>query len=253
MSKTNNNYLLQVCIENLRTNKWEWFTPCEHSFIEDVQTLVGNNNGQHDDYEMVDIEGKTSLYNAVRYKSFEDLKDVADYIYKKEIDLDILSAVIEEGYSDIWDAISTLENDTMFYSDCWSMEDVAREWFDQTGKPSKDTIESYIDENAIYRYLHDSGYYSEQSYEFIREVRNGEIDCAYGHEKEELEVMDDQELENIFYDSINEEDEVQNFIECLDEEYLFNNFFDYKAFGRDMEIEGSFIYMSKGEYIQIFK
>lgn len=242
------NNILIVCFENLATCKWKWFevTDCD-KFIYELSELV-----QNKDYEMVDIEGKSSLYNALRYKSLDELGYIGEWIYKSEIDIDVLTEVIEFGHT-VEESLQKIDNNEVtIYNDCYDMESVAREWFEQLGeRPTMDQLERYLDESEIHHYLSCSGYFSEDIYcqadEIFQDLKNGRI---YDWNNQYVGMSFD-EIEESIESHYDYNYQVECFIDNIESEFLLN-FFDYKAFGRDMEIEGNFSYMGKGVYIQIW-
>ena len=70
-----------------------------------------------------------------------------------------------------------------------------------------------------------------------------------------ISVIDNQQY-NVYYDCFNMSDIAKQVVEqCgyLDKmpEHL-RNYFDYEAYGRDLEIEGNFVYLGEGAYIKIY-
>lgn len=77
---------------------------------------------------------------------------------------------------------------------------------------------------------------------------------GYSYE-DAISVIDNQQY-NVYYDCFNMSDVAEQVVEqCgyLDEmpEHL-RNYFDYEAYGRDLEIEGNFVYLGEGAYIKIY-
>lgn len=74
--------------------------------------------------------------------------------------------------------------------------------------------------------------------------------------EEAIAIVIYQQNYNVFYDCFNMADVAEQVVEqCgyLDEmpEHL-RNYFDYEAFGRDLEIEGNYIYCDVGVYVEIY-
>lgn len=79
-------------------------------------------------------------------------------------------------------------------------------------------------------------------------------EAGYSYE-EAISIIDNRQY-NIYYDCFDMSDVAAQVVEqCgyLDEmpEHL-RNYFDYEAYGRDLEIEGHFIYLGEGVYIEIY-
>ena len=74
--------------------------------------------------------------------------------------------------------------------------------------------------------------------------------------EEAITIVIDQQNYSVFYDCFNMTDVAEQVVENYD--YLqempehLRNYFDYEAFGRDLEIEGNYIYCGEGVYIEIY-
>ena len=74
--------------------------------------------------------------------------------------------------------------------------------------------------------------------------------------EEAITIVIDQQNYSVFYDCFNMTDVAEQVVEnygYLQEmpEHL-RNYFDYEAFGRDLEIEGNYFYCGEGVYIEIY-
>ena len=77
---------------------------------------------------------------------------------------------------------------------------------------------------------------------------------GYSYE-DAISIIDNQQY-NVYYDCFDMSDVAEQVVEqCgyLDEmpKHL-RNYFDYEAYGRDLEIEGNFVYLGEGAYIEIY-
>lgn len=77
---------------------------------------------------------------------------------------------------------------------------------------------------------------------------------GYSYE-DAISIIDNQQY-NVYYDCFDMSDVAEQVVEqCgyLDEmpEHL-RNYFDYEAYGRDLEIEGNFVYLGEGAYIETY-
>lgn len=133
--------------------------------------------------------------------------------------------VMQEMGIEIDEVTEWVEDNVRVYEDCWTMEDVAREWIDSIGSVTDAVrdVTYYVDMDALVRLLDMDG------------------------------CFDDEDGEDMYPDYADKEAYAQELIDdgCLTAEWLADYVFDYEAFGRDMEIEGSFYYMGKGTYIEI--
>lgn len=96
---------------------------------------VKNRIGINDDYEEWFITDFDSDIYGIEIHEFDDLDELNNMAETlkdmNEFDLDIIEALLTVGYS--WeDALDKLDS-CYVYSDCQSMEDVAREYCEQTG------------------------------------------------------------------------------------------------------------------------
>jgi hypothetical protein len=156
--------------------------------------------------------------------TFDQLKELS------EMDEDEAETLISiyEAVDSYDEALEVYNNgEYILYDNCDDMSDVAYSWIhDHVGSledaVSKDRMNFYIDADQIKRDLDIDGYW-------------------YELEEEQGEEMDDHEKDC--------------HVESMIDEGIFTGeqYFDYEAFGRDMEIEGHFHYLGNSVYIQIWQ
>lgn len=148
--------MLTICVERLNDNLWKWFE-MDSTEVEEIEKFL---NGQ--EWEVVDIEGGSTLYNTLRYMSFEKIKELEDLI-QDEQHLQIGLEILENGsVSNLEDALNY--EDYMIYNDCKNMSDVAYEIYEQDGQLAeleKVINSSYINWEAIGRDLEIEGTFVE--------------------------------------------------------------------------------------------
>lgn len=188
---------------------------------EEISTFFATLNPTDQDCELQWVETKLNNSHLDRL-SLDQLQHIADMDEDEAENL--LNVMDIVGNFDEAVAIFDDEEFTV-YEGCWSMSDVAYEWIhNHVGSiedaVSKDRIEYYIDAEAVKRDLEIEGYWTER--------------------EEEGEEIDDSDKENEVADMI--------------EQGMFSgeSYFDYEAFGRDMEMDGTFSYVGQGVYIQLW-
>ena len=183
--------------------------------------LDENGKGFFEDCQSYMTQLVKAVNNIIDYYDMEIFSEVADNFDFEET-LDILE------YEDI-----------RVYYDIFDMADVAREYLEDT-----DGLEyhadSYTDEDALLRDL----YYGGDIQDYYYNIKLEEA-LEDGLELEEArQVADDYEIT-----TEDEESYLEAIIECSGKEFL-TNYFDYEAFGRDMEIDGDY-YTSESGIIEI--
>lgn len=229
--KTNNNELyVNVWIGNLgKYNEGElvgeWFTlPVD---MEEVSKVIGLNE-QYEEYQINDFDTNIKGLEIHHYENIGTLNEFAEKLNKlDENEQLVLQAYIDQyGTSELFKEMDSIEFDeAIVYHEVNSMSDVAYSWIHEhigsiKDAISKDRISYYIDTDAVKRDLEIDGYFSEM------EEENGE------------------EFE---------ESEKDNMIDEMIEEGIITgeNYFDYEAFGRDMNIEGTFVFLDNGICVQL--
>lgn len=149
-------------------------------------------------------------------------------------DMDVFSEI-----ADNYDFDETLDlfeyEDIRVYDNIYDMADVAEQYLEETGDLEYHA-DSYTDEEALLRDLYLGGDIQDYYYNLVKE--------------EALEDgLEDWEASDLASDyEITEEDEqsyLEAIIECCDKKFL-TNYFDYEAFGRDMDIDGNFYTTNSG-------
>ena len=88
--------------------------------------------------------------------------------------------------------------------------------------------------------------------EYDRQIADALLEYGYGDLDEILDIIDDC---RVYYDCYNMSDvafEVVNMCGYLDNApEMLKSYFDYESFGRDLEIEGTFIYAGGGVYVEV--
>ena len=167
------------------------------------------------DYE-TDIPG---LDLSSEYPNIDELNELAETVqdWDEDDELLALGAYLDNGY-DIDDAIRHVEDrDYIIYTDCYNMRDVAMAYVEMCGSvidaAGKEAAENYIDWDQYAEDLWDNG----------------------GFDSKE----DAQEYA----------DEVQ-FTGDYDDDFI-ESYFNYESYGRDMGINGTFVYMNNGVYVEL--
>ena len=143
--------------------------PTTNGFEEHLEEI--GINEEYEEYFITDYETDINGLTINEYSNIEELDELAETLENLEdYEREIIEAFLSEGY-DLEDALER-KDDCIIYYDCNDMEDVAREYIEETGL------------------LHD-----------VPE--------------------------------------------------LLQNYFDFEAYGRDMGIEGTFIFTSNGNCVQI--
>lgn len=185
-----------------------------------------------------------------------------------DVDTEILE-VLADHAGDL-DALAQLVENQEYtiYSGCRSMEDVVRQMENDGILDIQHTINGndyYFDYDALDRDMDCGGEWSSMAYSNAEDIVNGH-DNYIDHLPEELQerirenwdmLQDNSDLINDVSDWIYEfemdddyrTDWMREKVGCSDNEWLAR-YFDYAAYGRDLEIEGTFEEISDG-YIEI--
>lgn len=223
----------------------EWFDlPVD---MEEVKEKIGLND-QYEEWFIADYEAP---FEVGEYDNIEWLNGVAELLEGKEDwEINAMAYLVDNYYCDdnnweeAWEKVE--DGDVVIYHDVYDMEDIAREYIDSCGLPSN--AEFYIDEDAIKRDLRMDGTFQELEYQWtLDHIEHGEME-----EGEEYEMSDSEEDEYV-------QELVETYISELHSPYgnkqvvknFFQTYFDYEAFGRDMEIEGDFAEIDKGVWMEI--
>lgn len=171
----------------------------------------------------------------------QDLKELQD----SNVDEDVVEAIVEAGGYDVKEAVEIAERgDYYFYPDVHDYSDLAYAVIDEIGSLKDalgDRINNYIDEDQMRR---------EYSWD-IRDMMRDDAEAAV-----------DEEHEGEDEDSYDREQEIEDWIDEHEDDYLdsiideeislaeagevdLSNYFDYEAFGRDLSYDG-YTFTDKG-------
>lgn len=144
----------------------EWVQlPIEDDELEKVMERIGINEFYEETF-LTDWESPLrALYELVgEYSSIESLNEMVEQLeHISDDDIDILNAIYDIT-GDFDSMIQTYNNgDYSVYYDCYTMEDVARVYLDETGAFSglPDFVETYFDFESFGRDMKFEGSYSE--------------------------------------------------------------------------------------------
>lgn len=227
---TNQKLYVNVWIGNLgKYNEGElvgdWFTlPCD---MEEVSKVIGLND-EYEEYQINDYDTNIKGLTIHHYDNISTLNNFAEQLENlDENEQLVLLAYIEEyGTSNLLQEIENINyDDVIIYNEVETMEDVAHEWIHNhigslEDAISKDRIGFYIDSDSIKRDLEIDGYFSELEEENKEEYDENQKDCM---------------------------------IEEMIEGGMFTGeqYFDYELFGRDMQLEGNFVFLDNKVCVQL--
>ena len=196
--------------------------PC-YDFEEQLEDIGGSNepdeNGQYyEEWFVTDYETDIDGLEISEHPDIDELNDIAETIEGWDDNDEILAfgACLDFGF-DISQAISIVEDrDYMIFADCYNMTDVAKEYVSQIGD-----LENAVGWDKARDYIDWESYIQDLSYDMDEDSAR-----AYA---EEVEYSGD-----------------------YDEEFI-ESYFDWEAYGRDMEIEGNFVDMGNGVFVEILR
>lgn len=115
---------------------------------------IGIDGKYYEEYFITDFESEIGL-TCGEYDSIKELNDKLEELQDlTEYELEIIEALVDSGYYDLENAIE-LKDNVMVYPDCYSMEDVARYYLDETDALERipDDLRDFFDYEAYGRYL----------------------------------------------------------------------------------------------------
>ena len=134
----------------------EWVElPCTEEELEAVKERIGisdepdENGNFYEEYFITDYETDISGLKVGEYDNLDELNELAETLENlDEYDKEVVEAMISEGYI-LEDALEK-KDDCMVYYDCEDMEDVAREYAEETGLLDSipENLQSYFDFKA---------------------------------------------------------------------------------------------------------
>jgi antirestriction protein len=128
----------------------DWFTlPAD---VEEIMEEIGINE-EYEEYFIADYEAPIEISE---YHNLEELNKLADFLqYHDDADVELFMELVENGYAeDFQEAWEMAENgEIILWHDCADMEDVAREYAEQTGLLDSipDNLQNYFDFEAFGR------------------------------------------------------------------------------------------------------
>lgn len=145
----------------------EWLDlPCTDEELEEAKERIGisdepdENGNYYEEWFITDYE--TDIHGLIvgEYDNLDELNELAETLDDlDEYEREIVEAMISEGYS-LEDAIDKKE-DCMIYYNCEDMEDVAREYAEETGLLDSipENLQSYFDFEAYGRDMSFEGHF----------------------------------------------------------------------------------------------
>ena len=145
----------------------EWLDlPCTDEELEEAKERIGisdepdENGNYYEEWFITDYE--TDIHGLIvgEYDNLDELNELAETLDElDEYEREIVEAMISEGYS-LEDAIDKKE-DCMIYYNCEDMEDVAREYAEETGLLDSipENLQSYFDFEAYGRDMSFEGHF----------------------------------------------------------------------------------------------
>lgn len=130
----------------------EWVDlPISNEELQKVLDRIGINE-EYEEYFITDYETDFDGIEIGEYSNLEDLNEMAETLESLDDDeKEVVDAIMSEGYS-LEEAIEK-KDDCIVYCDCSDMEDVAREYAEQTGLLDSipENLQSYFDFEAYGR------------------------------------------------------------------------------------------------------
>lgn len=203
----------------------EWFAlPCD---MKEVSKVIGLNE-QYEEYQINDFDTNIKGLEIHHYDNISTLNEFAEQLDQlDENEQLILQAWIEAyGTTNLFRDMDSINLDeAIVYHDVNSMEDVAYSYINEVvgsieNAISKDRVSYYIDTDAIKRDLEIDGYFSNYEEENNVELSDHEKECMIDEMIEEGSFSGEQ-------------------------------YFNYEAFGRDMDIEGTFIFLDNNICVEL--
>lgn len=130
----------------------EWVDlPISEEELQKVLDRIGINE-EYEEYFITDYETDLDGIEIGEYSNLDDLNEMAETLESLDDDeKEVVDAIMSEGYS-LEEAIEK-KDDCMVYCDCSDMEDVAREYAEQTRLLDSipENLQSYFDFEAFGR------------------------------------------------------------------------------------------------------
>lgn len=242
---------IEVCHDGVEYTD-EFGSPYEEVFISDYES---------------DIDG----IKIGEYDNIDELNEMAEKVEDFDnTDKIIFGALMEEGY-DFDEAVDKV-SDCIYYSGCYNMKDVAEQLIDELGgieeAVGSDRIDYYFDYDSFGNDLkydgdwvfyegdcywlpesHDnsSDYESEDDLsDWQQDIFDAFKEKGYYDEEEILGFIDDVMVFNGCFDMGDAAEAYVNEVYGEPTEDLCKEYFDFEAYGRDLEIEETFVQVDDG-------
>lgn len=138
----------------------EWVDlPISEEELQKVLDRIGINE-EYEEYFITDYETDLEGIEIGEYSNLEDLNEMAETLESLDNDeKEVVDAIMSEGYS--LDEALEKKDDCMVYCDCSDMEDVAREYAEQTGllESIPENLQSYFDFESYGRDMSYEGHF----------------------------------------------------------------------------------------------
>ena len=138
----------------------EWVDlPISNEELQKVLDRIGINE-EYEEYFITDSETDLDGIEIGEYSNLDDLNEMAETLESLDDDeKEVVDAIMSEGYS-LEEALEK-KDDCMVYCDCSDMEDVAREYAEQTGLLDSipENLQSYFDFESYGRDMSYEGHF----------------------------------------------------------------------------------------------
>lgn len=110
----------------------DWVTlPVDDDELEEVKKRIGINE-YYEEWFITDYESDIDGVEVNEYSDIEALNEIAEMLEElDDADIEIIGALMSEGYS--FDEAIDKKDDVIIFVDCEDMEDVARNYIEETG------------------------------------------------------------------------------------------------------------------------
>ena len=145
-------YLTNLGKYNEGTLQGEWVDlPISEEELQKVLDRIGINE-EYEEYFITDYETDFDSIEIGEYSNLDDLNEMAETLESLDDgEKEVIDAIMSEGYS-LEEALEK-KDDCIVYCNCSDMEDVAREYAEQTGllESIPENLQSYFDFEAYGR------------------------------------------------------------------------------------------------------
>lgn len=204
-----------------------------------IKQILGND-------EEIAIHDYEAPFRIGEHDNIANINEIAEALKDVDVDEKVMREIF--GQLGVDEGLTILGNgDYRLYENCYSMEDVAIEITSECGI-SENQAETYFDIDMLVRSLDAGGEFSEMAYQqAMEEEGNDDNIDNYMMDNEQME-QHAEEIRDTYVSEMNNGYHETNKKNALN---WLTTYFDYEAFGRDLEIEGDFTYLGKGQYLEI--